>query len=109
MWAEMTAEKVKILTSPKETLVLGIRHEDRLVAFGSAMLTPKVGLVCWLGTSELFRRQGYCVSIISALVREGLKNADFMAIHVLENNPVAKRLYEKVGFKPYRSYVLLKT
>lgn len=109
MWSDMTGEAVQTLTSPKETIVLGIRCEGCLVAFGSAMLTPKVGLVCWLGTSEQFRHQGYCTSVLSALVREGLKNADAMAIHVFEDNFVAKRIYEKVGFKPYKSYVLIKT
>ena len=71
MWRDMTAGTVKVLNSPKETDLLGIRHEGRLVAFGSAMLTPNVGLVCWLGTTEQYRRHGYCTSIISLLVREG--------------------------------------
>jgi GNAT superfamily N-acetyltransferase len=109
MWSEMTAENVKVLTSPKETVLFGIHVEGKLVAFGSAMLTPNVGLVCWLATSERYRCRGYCSSILSALVREGLKEADFMAIHVLDGNSDAWQIYEKVGFKPYRSYVLLKT
>ncbi len=109
MWNDMTAEKVKVLISPKETVMLGIRQEGRLVAFGSAMLTPNTSIVCWLGTSELHRKQGYCTSIISKLVQEGLKVADFMAIHVLDDNSIARRIYEAVGFRPYKSYVLLRT
>lgn len=109
MWREMTAETVKTLTSPKETLMLGIRQDGRLAAFGSAMLTPHVGLVCWLGTSELHRRQGYCTSVLSTLVQQGLKSAECIAIHVLDENVSARRIYEKIGFRPYRYYVLLKT
>ncbi len=109
MWSDMTGEAVKILTSPKEVVLLGIRCEGRLVSFGGGILTAHVGLVTWLGTLEQFRHQGFCGSILSALVREGLKVADFMAIHVLDDNSEATRIYEKVGFKPYRSYTLLKT
>ncbi len=109
MWNEMTAEKVKVSISAKETFLLGIRVDGQLAAFGSAMLTSNVGLVCWLGTSIQYRQRGYCTSILSALVQEGFKLADFMAIHVLEDNLTARRIYEAVGFKPYRSYVLLKT
>ena len=109
MWSEMTCKSVKILASPKEAIQFGTRVDGRLVAFGAGILTTHVGLVTWVGTLEQFRRRGFCSSIISALVREGFKSAEFMAIHVLNDNSAARRIYEGVGFKPYRSYVLLKT
>jgi ribosomal protein S18 acetylase RimI-like enzyme len=109
MWSEMTGETVKILASPKEAVQIGIRVDDKLVAFGAGLLTEHVGIVTWLGTLEKFRRRGFCTSIISGLIREGLKKADFMAIHVLDENAFAWRIYESLGFKPYRSYVLVKT
>lgn len=109
MWSEMTGETVKVMISPKEAVQFGIRIDGRLVAFGAGLLTPNVGLVTWLGTLEQFRRRGFCGSILSAFVREGLKSAEFMAIHVLDDNSVAKRIYEHVGFKPYRPHILLKT
>lgn len=109
MWSEMTCEKVKVLTSPKDAVLLGIRVEKRLVAFGTGVLTSPVGFVNWLGTLEKFRHQNYCSSIISALVREGLKAADCMAIHVLDNNAAALSVYMRIGFKPYKSYVMLRT
>jgi predicted GNAT family acetyltransferase len=109
MWGEMTGETVKILASPKEAVQIGIRVDDKLVSFGAGVLTEHVSIVTWLGTLEKFRRRGFCTSIISGLIREGLKKADFMAIHVLDENAFAWRIYESVGFKPYRSYVLVKT
>lgn len=109
MWSEMTGETVKTLASPKEAVQFGIRVDGMLVAFGAGVLTEPVGIVTWLGTLEKFRRRGFCTSIISALVREGLKNANFISIHVLDENHSARRIYERVGFKPYRCYVLVKT
>lgn len=109
MWGEMTGETVKILASPKESVQLGIRVKGQLVAFGTGILTKHVGVVSWLGTSEAFRHRGFCSSVISALVREGLKVADFMAIYVLDENSLARRIYEGVGFRPYRFYVFLRT
>jgi ribosomal protein S18 acetylase RimI-like enzyme len=109
MWGEMTGELVKTLTSPKESVQYGIRVDGRLAAFGTGILTGHVGVVSWLGTLEQFRKRGFCSSIISVLVREGLKNAEFMAIHVLDQNAAARRIYEAIGFRPYREFVLLKT
>lgn len=109
MWSDMTAENVKKLTSPKETVMLGIRQDGKLVAFGAAILTPNVGLVTWLATREQYRNRGYCTSILSTLVKEGLKEADKMAIHVLDENADANRIYKKVGFEPYKMYFLLDT
>ncbi len=108
MWSDMTAENVKTLTSPKELVILGIREKNgELAAFGTAFLTGGVGLVCWLATRERYRGKGYCTSILSSLVKEGLKKADKMAIHVLEENLNANRIYERIGFEPYKRYFLL--
>jgi ribosomal protein S18 acetylase RimI-like enzyme len=107
MWSDMTAENVKTLTSPKETVMLGIRQDGKLVAFGVAFLTPNVGLITWLATRERYRNRGYCTSILSTLVKEGLKIADKMAIHVLDENATANRIYERIGFEPYKTYFLL--
>ncbi len=110
MWSDMTAETVKTLTSPKELVTLGIRGKDgKLAAFGTAFLTDGVGLVCWLATREQYRGKDYCTSILSSLVKEGLKKADRMAIYILEQNDNAKGIYQKVGFSPYKSYFLLST
>ncbi len=110
MWSDMTAETVKTLISPKDIVILGIRGQDgKLVAFGTAMLTGDVALVCWLATREKYRNRGYCTSILSTLVKEGLKIADRMAIHVLDENANANRIYKKVGFAPYKMYFLLAT
>ncbi len=109
MWSDMDAETVKKLNSPKENVLLGIRQDGVLAAFGAAILTPKVGLVTWLATREQYRNRGYCTSILSALVKEGLKKAEGMAIHVLDPNAAAKGIYLRVGFSPYKSYFLLST
>jgi predicted GNAT family acetyltransferase len=108
MWSEMTGEKVKVLTSAKEAVQFGIRREGRLVALGAGFLTPHMSVVTWLATLKGFRRQGFCVSLLSVLVHEGLKTADFVAIYVLDENSAARRIYETVGFRAYRSFVLLR-
>jgi ribosomal protein S18 acetylase RimI-like enzyme len=108
MWSDMTAETVKVLTGPDDLVILGVRGQDgKLAAFGTAMLTDDVGLVCWLATREKYRNKGYCTSILSSLVKEGLKKADKMAIHVLEDNFGANRIYKRVGFEFYKQYFLL--
>ncbi len=52
--------------------------------------------------------RGYATSVVSALVEEILKRSDRAMIHVLKDNHPAIRTYSKVGFKPFKSYSLVK-
>lgn len=106
MWSQMTADQVKRFCASEANVWYGIRREGKLVSFGSAILTEKMGLVTWLATVEKYRCRGYCTSILSTLVAEGLKKADSMMIYVMDDNAVANHVYSKVGFEKCRSYFL---
>lgn len=109
MWSEISAEAVEALFWVKEAVWFGIKLDGRLVSFGYGMLTPKVCHVTWIATNPQYEKRGYATSIVSALVRECLAVADGAVIYVMDGNVVARRIYSKVGFKPYKSYVFLKT
>lgn len=108
LWNDITAEAVAGLFSAKEALWLGIKREGKLVAFGYAMLTPKVCHVTWIATRPGYERLGYATSIVSSLVGECLAVAEGAIIYVIDENNTAKEIYAKVGFKPYKSYVFVK-
>jgi predicted GNAT family acetyltransferase len=109
MWSEVTADFVRQQFMDEGAFWLGIREAGKLVSFGYAVLTPRVTHVTWIATSEHWRNKGYATSILSGLIDECLKNAATSIIYVMENNLVAKNVYLKAGFKPYKSYILLKT
>jgi predicted GNAT family acetyltransferase len=101
-WSVISAEG--IAETFAEAIWLGIRREGKLVAFGKAVPTPPISHVAWIATLEDYRKKGFATSILSALLRELLASSSTAFIYVLSDNPVAMRLYSKVGFKPYKRY-----
>lgn len=90
-------------------LFLGIKQESKLVSFGYAMVTPTVSHVIWIATHRKWRNKRYATSIVSELVKECLNKASTAIIYVMDDNMTAKSVYSKVGFKPYKSYLYVKT
>ncbi len=108
LWGEITTEAVQALFLVKEAVWVGIRSKGKLAAFGYAMLTPKACHITWIATSPQHERRGYASSIASALIQQCLSVANSAVIYVMDDNTVAKHIYSKVGFRPYKSYVFLK-
>jgi ribosomal protein S18 acetylase RimI-like enzyme len=108
MWSDIPKVAVQTILAYKETAFLGIKDGDKLVAFGYAMLTPKVSHVTWIGTNPQYEKRGYATSIVSALVQESLKVADSAIIYVMNDNPEANGVYSHVGFKSYKQYAFIK-
>jgi len=103
-WEETTAQR--IAEGMSDRLWLGIKVNGKLVSIGNTRLTDWGSNIGVIATHEAHRNKGYATSIVSALVKEILKKSNLALIHVLSDNPPAIRAYEKVGFKPYRSYFL---
>jgi len=95
----------RIAASMDRTLWFGIFTHGKLVSLGNATMTDIAGNVGAVATYGSYRNRGYATSIVSALLRETLKVSDLALIHVLRDNAPARRIYEKVGFRPYRNYL----
>lgn len=109
MWSDIPVENVRALMTAKEAVWLGIKWQGKLTSFGYAMLTPKVSHVTWIATCPQFENRGYATSIASALIKECLAASEEAIIYVMDDNAVAKRVYLKTGFRPYKSYFFVKT
>jgi len=107
-WGEMTTER--LATSLKEAYWVGIRRDGKVASVGSTRLTElgtcNIGIIA---TREDYRNRGYATSIVSALVREILNSSHTAVIHVLADNAPAIRAYTKAGFKPYKTYLAIRT
>jgi hypothetical protein len=108
MWSDIPKKAIDTILAYKEALFLGIKDDDKLAAFGYAMLTPKVSHVTWIGTNPKYEKRGYATSIVSQLVQESLQVADSAIIYVMNDNPQANMVYSHVGFKPYKQYTFIK-
>ena len=101
-WGDITAADIRksLVTSHWVAVMAGDRVASvgvtRLVDFGS-----NIGIIA---THKDFRNRGYATAVVSALVEEIFREHDKALIHVLSDNEPAKHVYEKVGFRPYRTY-----
>jgi len=105
-WGETTVEIQK--SDMENTLWFGIKLDGKIISAGSTRLTDFGSNIMVVATHEPYRNMSYATSIVSALVKEILKQSSLALIHVLSDNAPAIRVYSKVGFKPYKSYILIR-
>jgi predicted GNAT family acetyltransferase len=105
-WGEITSEDRR--QSLEETFWVGIRHDGRIVSVGNTRFNVLGSNIGVIATDERYRNMGYATSIVSTLVREILKSSPIALIHVLNENAPAIRVYSKVGFRPFKRYILMR-
>ena len=105
-WGDITTDV--ILEGMSNTIWIGIKMQDELVSIGRMRLAEDVGHIPTVATHEAYRNMGYATSIVSHLVKRILKQVPLVILYVLSDNPSAIRVYNKVGFRPYRKYFFMK-
>ena len=105
-WGDIKTEDRK--ESLEKTYWLGIKQDGRIVSVGNTRFENIGSNIGVIATDERYRNRGYATSIVSALVREILKESPAALIHVLRHNESAVKVYSKVGYKPYKEYLLIR-
>jgi ribosomal protein S18 acetylase RimI-like enzyme len=105
-WGDITAEDRKM--SLEKTFWLGIMQDGKIVSVGNTRFVDFGSNIGIVATDANYRNRGYATTIVSALVQEILKKSPTALIHVLKTNAPAVRAYSKVGYKPYKHYLLLR-
>lgn len=105
-WGEVTTETQK--ESLANAFWLGIKDYQKLVSVGSTRFVDFASNIGVVATEEGYRNRGHATSIVSALVQEIFKTSPVALIHVLSDNAPAVRVYSKVGFRPYKRYLLIR-
>jgi ribosomal protein S18 acetylase RimI-like enzyme len=107
-WGEITSERLR--QRWQNTYWLGITRKKKLVSVGNAHFdvdfAVNIGVVA---TDEHYRDRGYATSIVSALVQEIFQRSPVALIHVIADNAPAVRAYTNVGFKPYKTYLSIRS
>jgi ribosomal protein S18 acetylase RimI-like enzyme len=106
-WGETALESMQ--KSLQEAFWLGIKQDRKIVSAGMTRPVEFASNIGVAATQKEFRNRGYATSIVSALVEEILKTSQAAIIHVISDNAPAIRAYSKVGFKPYRTYLSIRT
>jgi predicted GNAT family acetyltransferase len=106
-WGEANCERIK--SRMGDATYLGIKQNGKLVSLGMVRLTDFGSNIGVIATVEQYRNRGYATSIVSALVKEIFETCEIALIHVIRDNAPAVRAYTRVGFKPYRTYLLIRT
>jgi predicted GNAT family acetyltransferase len=106
-WGETASEQLK--QRWQNVFWLGIKLEGKLVSVGNTRFVDFASNIGVVATDERYRSRGYATSIVSALVKEILKRSPIALIHVIADNAPAVRAYSKVGFKPYKTYLSIRS
>jgi len=98
-----TDEVKRALEIIKEQPVYGTFANSILVSAATFHVRlPEIWIIGGLYTRPSYRNRGYATSITSMMVKEALKKTGCIGLYVREDNYQAKRVYEKIGFKPYK-------
>lgn len=82
----------------------GIRQDGELVAMaGERLRMPGLTEISAVCTHPKGRGRGYASSLISSLIRSITERGEIPFLHLAEDNLVALRVYEALGFKKRRS------
>jgi uncharacterized protein len=106
-WGAVKEENLK--KSLETAFALGIKKDGRLASAGVTRFVDFVININMVATDEQYRNRGYATSIVSALVQKILERSSTAIIHVIADNTPAVRTYSKVGFKPYKTYLSIRT
>jgi len=106
-WGEWKPETI-IEGMKENVLFLGVKEDEKLVSLGNTRIVDFGSNIGILATRKGYRSKGYATSIVSALLKEILRECNLALIHVLSDNAPAKHIYTKVGFKPYKAYTFIR-
>lgn len=106
-WGETTSQDIMEGLS-RGTIWCGIRIGEELVSVGSVRLTEWAGIIGVVAMHEAHRNKGCATSIVSKLVSLALEKIPLAIIFVLSENAPARRVYETVGFKKYKTYFFMR-
>ena len=105
-WGELTSETQR--KALETGFWLGVKQEGKLVSVGGTRFFDQASNISTVATDEHYRNRGYATSIVSGLVQEILRHSPIAIIHVMRDNGPAVKAYSKVGFKPYKHYLLMR-
>jgi predicted GNAT family acetyltransferase len=105
-WGEVTTDQVA--ESMSSTNWIGIKLKGELASICRTRITEQVGHIVTVATHEAHRNKGYATSLVSHSVNSILNKTSTAIIYVLNDNQPAIRAYNKVGFKPYKTYYFIK-
>jgi ribosomal protein S18 acetylase RimI-like enzyme len=106
-WDEITSEQLK--QRWQNVFWLGIKREGKPVSVGNSRFVDFASNIGVIATDANYRGKGYATSIVSVLVQEIFKRSPIAIIHVIADNTPAVRAYSKVGFKPYKTYLSIRS
>jgi len=105
-WGEVTVDQIVEAMSSEKWV--GIKVNGELVSIGRTRLTEEIGHIVTTATPEIHRNKGYASSVVAYLIKLIFEKVSIAIIYVLSDNPSAIRVYEKVGFRHYKTYFFMR-
>lgn len=97
----------KVRQAQRSGVAFGVREYQHWISVAVVPeIVEDVGFIRGVYTAPAFRGKGFSTSTVSALARELFRLRLQPGLWVAKDNVPARRVYEKIGFKPARSILL---
>jgi predicted GNAT family acetyltransferase len=97
----------KVQQAQSSGIALEVHAEQRWVSVAIVPeIIEEIGFIRGVFTAPAFRGKGFSTSTVSASVKELFRLQLEPGLWVAEDNVPARRIYEKIGFKPSKNVLL---
>jgi ribosomal-protein-alanine N-acetyltransferase len=101
-WGDITSEKFQFDESQKYE---GLFHGDKLISFTLSWIDETAAIVSIVATHPDYQNKGLATYLVNEAVHKLMEHTEIGLIHVRVDNLPAIRVYEKVGYEIYQTYL----
>ena len=100
---ETISSMLKSITVDK--IVASITLDSKIIGFGYGAIENNIIGIFDIYINEHYRKQGYARKIMNKILYWAkAKGIIYSYLQVMENNVIANKLYQSIGYKPYYKY-----
>lgn len=106
-YSDIKRASKRITTNNMNGRYYGLEHQGEIIAIVcSAAESKDLAMISEVGTKMEYRNQGFSKILVSKLCKD-LFDMDKKELAIFYNSPIAKKVYEAVGFKENGEYSML--
>ena len=103
-WSKITS---KHLTFDENQNYTGLFDGNKLISFALSWIDETAAIIANAATHPKYQNLGLATYLVNESVHKMMKHTEIAIIHVLTDNEPAIKVYSKVGYEIYASFVMV--
>ncbi|MHA1110172.1 MAG: GNAT family N-acetyltransferase [Promethearchaeota archaeon] len=101
-WGDITGDKYQF---DETQFFYGLFDEEKLISYTLSWIDDTAAIVSTVATHPDYQNQGLATYLVNEAVHKLVEHTDIGLIHVRVDNPPAIKVYTKVGYEVYMTYL----